>query len=272
MFPTVDVLMPVRIREPKWQTPMTQFAMDAMRRCTDVPFRFVVMETVDDGDVSGLLSITHAVGADPLWKSVDHHEVVKGPHTFVEKLNLGLAKCTADFVVHTANDIFVRPGWLEAMLEVFEKIPDAGVATLASSDLPAPLSTRVDAIMEGVYGPHMMFRRCWGTGRGLPPEGNWRVNREVSSSSEIPEKRFDRMYENIFSDTDLIFAHYAAGLRSYRNHRVVIDHLNRATMNGIYTAEQQARRMEEAKGTFMRKYKAHSHIRVFQYLATGLVV
>jgi hypothetical protein len=39
-------------------------------------------------------------------------------------------------------------------------------------------------------------------------------------------------FPSAFGDTDLIMRVYAAGLRSYRNWNVVIEHLNGQTING----------------------------------------
>lgn len=250
---------------------MTDHALCSMRLCTDVPFRFVIMETLDEQNRPSLLS-----GAVGMWKNGhDVHEIVPHPHTIVEKLNLGLRQCTADYVVHTANDIFVRPGWLEALLEVFTKYPDAGVATLASSDIKGPQGTQADVIREGIYGPHMMFRRQWDVGANVPSS-----NRRVQPVDEIrvtgtlsPDKQFDPRYHSLMSDTDLIMAHYAAGLVSYRNYRVVIDHLNRATMDGLYSKEDQEKRLKEADAYFRRKFDSLLvHRVVYGLIAQGMIV
>lgn len=253
MDATIDVLMPVLVREPKRKVPMARFAMEAMRRCTNLPFRFVVTEYVMRGEEP---MVDRSVLLD-----TDIYQVLSSPLSFVQQLNKGLELCTADYVVHTADDIFVNPGWLEAMLACF-KITDCGVATLASTDLPPPFSQKAKAIVEGIYGPHMMFRRCWERlDKAL-------MNTELGGAA----KRFDPRYSGIFSDSDLIMAHYAAGLRSYRNHEVLIDHLNKATYNQLFTKEEQEQKIAEASIAFQMKFRDHTPLMVFQNFVRGTLM
>jgi hypothetical protein len=250
MDTTVDVLMPVWITQPEWQLPMTLCAIDTMQACTTLPFRFVVVER------------GHALPSEYLPEGSIH--ITESNDGVIASLNEGLAACTAEFVVHTGNDVFVRPRWLGAMLEPFTVIPDCGITTLASSDLPAPMGTVGDNTVEGVYGPHMMFRRTWRTSSPTTvPKAN---------EMEGGAVRFDPKLRDIFGDTDLVMAHYAAGLRSYRNRRVQIAHLNKATFNHAYSQEDQQALFKAGSDYFAQKYAAFAHLRMFHYLAGGLIV
>ena len=97
------------------------------------------------------------------------------------------------------------PDWRKdrlLQLQCFE-FKDCGVATVIALELKMVPG---NYIQEGVYGPFMMFRKGW----------------------QFDASRFPCQ----FGDTDLIMRMYGEGLRSYRNYRVVIHHLNRQTLSG----------------------------------------
>lgn len=107
-------------------------------------------------------------------------------------------------------------------------------------------------ICEGVYGPHMMFRRVNGVG--------------------VP-MLLDEDFPDIFSDTELVLRHYAAGMRSYRNHAIVIDHLNRATYNDQHSGEEQkARFMKYRQQMASKHYASAGHLLMYHHLVNGDVV
>ena len=226
---TVSVLLPILI-EHQWQADITHCIINLLRTTTKVPFELVIVETKSN-----------------MFKSLADVYIHRPQLTnYVADANAGIEASTGAYVVQTANDIFVQPGWLEAMLEPFEKYPDCGVSTLASSDLPEPSCKKGDWIVEGVYGPHMMFKREW---------------------------TFDTDYENIFSDSDMIMRIYEAGFRSYRNHKVLIHHLNRMTYDGLYSPEEQKERHDKNMQLFIQKHgKIGGHLRMFHYFVHGQIV
>lgn len=220
----VGVFMPVLINEP-WQVPMTRCAIETLRLTTDVPFRLIVVETESteiDGD--GLDDYIHFPKKSSL--TLDCNAAID---------RLEAAGCT--HVVHTGNDIFVRPGWLEALIEPWEKFADTGMTTLGNAELK---HTPGDLIYEGVYGPFMMF--------------------EAS-------ERFDPAFPAQFADTDLVMRLYKKGKRSYRNHSVVIQHLLRQTLGGPDNEEKFLYYRKQ----FIERHK-DSPLRMFRYLAEGVVI
>ena len=234
----ISILMPIMVGE-DWLETIAHASIEVMLRTASMPYQLVIVETgehrFDPGRTGG-----RAYG----------QTYVHRPErtTFVKDLNAGLAVCEGEFVVHTACDIFVRPGWMEAMLKPFDKLTDCGVSCLASNDLKMD---RADKIVEGVYGPHMMFRRQW-------PDGT--------------PVLFDPDYADIWSDTDLVMKHYRQGLRSYRNYGIVIDHFNRLTYDGLYDKQAQEKRLEAAKQMFISKHaEAAGHLRVFHYFTQGVI-
>lgn len=211
----ISVVMPVKIME-EWQAPMTRCAIDTLRCTTDIPFELIVAES----------------GIHPLFsKGVDRHIHCKGD-SVNEDTNEGFYQVTGDYTVYTANDIMVRPGWLEALLQCFE-IEDCGIATLASSDLNM---TPSNCIIEGIYGPFMMFE-----------------NIRVFNHRQFPQA---------FGDTDLIMQIYKEGKRSYRNHNVIIQHAPHTTLgHGDF---------DEARLKFIEKWSKDPvmrHTRLFYELA-----
>lgn len=257
----IDVLMPVMFTEPDWQVPMTKYAIECLTIDPGADFNLVVVETG-----------SNYLAQDPLALHHKHaHQYIHCPNktAYTSDANEGLEACEAEFVIHTGNDVFVRPGWASALLEPFEKYKDCGVSCLASGDLPAPISTIGDHIIEGVYGPFMMFRRQWNPVIEYYPATNCR---DMMPYSDAP-KQFDPAFPDIFSDTDLILAHYGAGLRSYRNHKVRIEHLNRATYDTLHSEAEQLERFHKYKNQMATKhFKACGHLRMFHHLIDGHVV
>lgn len=216
-------MMPVLINE-RWQYEMTLCAINTLKCTTEHPFELVVAlsrKSLED------IYVDLAEWGDTKCIDVDE----SSPNA---DCNKGLEACDGDLIVYTGNDVFVRPGWLEALLECFE-IEDCGAATLGNADLK---HKPVPAIMEGVYGPFMMFERGW-----------------AFDAETFPCQ---------FGDTDLIMRIYEAGKRMYRNHRVVVEHLLRQTVGG----EANDKDFLAARDRFIRKH-AGSKLLMYRALAEG---
>lgn len=228
-IPRITVLLPVICFE-DWQQTMTEAAVDIMQRCTDMPFHLVLLETE-----------SKKCGHIPELYSNVSYEHFPQRTSLSQDLNRGIDKYSkgTDYFVHTGNDIFVKPGWLEALLECFALRRDCGIATLAASDMKHEAR---DAIEEGVYGPIFMFRKGW---------------------------RFDSFnFPSIFSDTDLIMQAYKDGYRSYRNWKIVVGHLYQQTYSLMHTEETRQRLFAEARQRFIAKHSACGQL-MFRILAGG---
>jgi len=190
---------------------MTEAAIKIYRDTTAVPFELVVVET----------------GSAHFGKAADTYVHRASRTTLVNDINAGLNAASGEFVVQAGNDIFVKPGWLEALLECFGRFSDCGAASLAVQEIGARLAHEsAPFITEGWYGPLMMWRRGW---------------------------RLDEAYESVGSDSDLVMRLYAAGLRAYRNHRVVVLHLNNQTWQGAQS-EAYHQMEERAHRTFVERW------------------
>lgn len=213
----VSVVMPVLIRH-EWQRIMTQCAIDTLRCTTELPFELVIPQA-------------HRTRNQIYeWRNANKVIECRESGNCNADFNEGADAASGDLLVYTGNDVFTRPGWLEALLACFD-IKDCGVATLASADLShRPDWARLAAsgkIVEGIYGPFMMFGRQW---------------------------RFDAVrFPQDFGDTDMITRIYRSGKRAYRNWSCVIQHLNRQTIGEDSALHQ--RQFEAGHKLYMRRHE-----------------
>jgi len=260
----ITVLMPILFTEPSWQVPMTKYALDCLAIYPGAGFNLVIVETGSSHLQDHKVYQGNGLPVQTKYVNIEEKS------QWTADANAGLKWCDGEFVVHTGNDVFVRPGWARELLRPFEDYADCGVSCLASGDLPKPISDVGDHIIEGVYGPFMMFRRQWLPEHWALMDGN---AAHGSTNTDPFPKTFDEDFPDIFSDTDLVLAHYAAGLRSYRNHRVRIEHLNRATYNDLHSEEAQVERFHKYRQQMADKhFKTCGHLRMFHHLIDGHVV
>ncbi len=214
--PHIAVVMPVWITK-AWQIAMTDFAIDLLVMGADASHQpTIILVIADDGPTPGFRSRVDTLKGLP-------------PGNATADINAGIEHAVlrqaADVVVYAGNDVFVRPGWDEALLEAL-RLPDCGIATLASADLaktPGGAYAGTPTITEGIYGPFMAWHARW----DVSPKA-------IKYMDEVA-------FPGPFADSDFILKHYAAGVRSYRNNRVVIQHLNRMTTDTpTYKAEYDA--------------------------------
>jgi hypothetical protein len=247
-MPSVSVVMPVLHNE-RWQKMLTRAALDTMRVTTDLKFQSIIVEagtccfgrygSADEpNDCYNSTQPGGRLPTDDVWITLER------PGGPVVDANEGFRVAAGDLIVYISNDIFVRPGWLEALLECYARFPDCGVATLASSDLkhrPDP-----GRISEGVYGPFMMFPRGW----------------EFDAES----------FPTAFADTDLITRIYRTGKRSYRNWSVVISHQPHTTVRDAVVAdgEEASRRFHEQRQRYAQKHYGCGLL-VYELLVQGHV-
>lgn len=228
----LSVVLPILIRDPAWQLPMTECAIESLRTCAREPFKLVVVET------GSRYFCKHA--AVDVHVGVERDEWVSATHD----INRGLAACDTRYTLYTGNDIFVRPDWDTALLECFARRPDCGIATLATADLlgtPAGVYAGMQHISESFSGPFM----CFETGH------------------EFDAVRFP----GPFADADLCMRFYEGGKRSYRNNRVVIEHLNRQTTG---RGQSHANAFEAAKRAFVERW-SKSPLLVARALCEGWI-
>src|SRR3990167_1492428 len=226
MIQKVSVVVPC-LTEHEWQAHLTRAIVKIARATTEVPYELIISEAVGD------------------YFKNDCEKYFYNPQkgSANADMNEGMALASGDVIVLLTNDVFVKPGWLEALLECFDKTSDCGLASLGTSD---HREQSADVITEGLWCPLMALR-----------------NR--------PDFRFDaEMFPSYWGDSDLVMRIYQAGFRAYRNRRVVCDHLGRATNTASHprgTVEE----IEAAKQRFIVRHNT-SHQLMFRVLMDGLII
>ena len=226
MTKSVSVVVPC-LTEHEWQYHLTQAIMKIARATTEIPYELIVCEAVGD------------------YFKDDCEKYFYNPQkgSANADMNEGMNLASGDIVVLLTNDVFVKPNWLEALLECFERIPDCGLASLGTSD---HREQPVNVITEGLLCPLMALR-----------------NR--------PDFRFDaENFPSYWGDSDLVMRVYNVGCRAYRNRRVVCDHLGRAT-NTKDHIRGSAEEIEAAKQKFLVRH-GMSHQLIFRILVDGFIV
>lgn len=240
-IPAVSVVMPILIIEP-WQANMTVASIMSLYDGTKIPFELIVVETASRyfaPPADRLGPVAHEDGIEVFAAAkIDKYIHVEEVANATADVNRGIRAATGSLIVYTGNDIFVKPNWLEAMLDCFV-IKDCGAATLGAQELGhEPVKT----IMEGFYGPIMMFRQGW----------------EYDAET----------FPHLFADADLVMRIYEAGFRCYRNHSVVVTHPNQQTDRSMFDKGTRDRRFTEAKDAFIRKHH-RSNKMMFRGLIEG---
>lgn len=226
----VSVILPVVINH-EWQRLMTQFAIDIMASSTSKDFELLIVET-------GTRHFDSFIPIDdsPIEKNVRYlHFDKRNPASYTKDFNAAIDIAKGDIIIQIANDIFVMPGWLEAILDCF-KIKNCGAATLSSIEANHP---KTNIIRESWCFPVLMAWR-----KGF---------------------RFDENFRNNCSDTDLIMQIYDAGYKMYRNLNVQFYHLIKATFRESGTMEDGKVAIER----FKKKWEGNPSF-VFQALSQGM--
>lgn len=218
------IILPVWHVEP-WQKYLTAAVVNILRATTRIPFELVIAET-QHHDAEEL---------------ADRYLHFPDPISLVKKLNETLQTVTTEWVVGIGNDVFVRPGWLEALHACFTTYPDCGYACLGGSELKHAVEAK---IVEGFYHAVTMMRRGW---------------------------FYDEDFESWFGDADLLLRVYQHGQRAYRNHAVVVDHLGSATYRTLYSNDKKEEIYNRGLELLKKKH-GNSPLLVYRALVNGMIL
>ncbi|WP_045758300.1 glycosyltransferase [Xanthomonas albilineans] len=169
---------------------------------------------------------------------------------FIATCNDGAARAQGRYLVFLNNDTVPQPGWLDALLETFAQIPQAG---LVSAQLLYP-----DGRLQDAGGVVFADGSAWSYGRFESPEDpRYAYLRDVDygSGAALTIERtlflelggFDTRYmPAYYEDTDLAFAVRASGRRTLVQPASQVVH-DEGTSNGTDT------------GTGIKAYQVRNH-------------
>jgi GT2 family glycosyltransferase/glycosyltransferase involved in cell wall biosynthesis len=217
--PAVSIVMPVHARPD-----LTRFALASI--LAETPFPEYELIIIDDA-------------ADPLTaallRNVQGAKIVRNPENlgYQRSVTAGVALARGEWVVLCNNDIVVRPGWLDAMLECVESRSDVGVVT---PKYLFPDGTIAEAggilwrdgtaanYLRGTHAGscHAAYRRevDYGSAAALL------VRTELWRTLGGYDERFAPMY---YEDVDLCFAARAQGWRVMYEPRAEVIHFEGST-------------------------------------------
>lgn len=219
----ISVVVPVYIKEQK-HIPMTYKCIENALDNTKMDFELVVVETCSE-----------------YFKEYADVHIYEKTRTFpARSINRAFHCCYGDFVVLLTNDAMVGNGWLERLVECFEKREDCGLATLASNQFN---HSKEDKIEEGIwFSVAMMKKRA---------------------------EYFDERFKITWNDTDLIMRIYAEGKKMYRNFNCIVEHNNPGTT--LYSDPGLTDDLLIGKSLFIEKHAQHFDTEIFKILTGGEV-
>jgi GT2 family glycosyltransferase len=184
-----SVVMPIYLTRPE-QEAMTLQVIRRARECASQDFELVIFET-KSRRLEGLADVYM-------------HEPERHPQRSTYALNRLFERAQGEFITILTNDVFVQPGWLTAMEQVFGLCSDAGAASVGAME---HYDHRQPRIVEGNHwAVAMLSRKCW---------------------KDVGE--FDPEIPGVWNDTDYLMRIYEKGYRMYKNLSVVVFHLARQT-------------------------------------------
>ncbi len=111
-----------------WNAPQfTKLALDSIAKYTSEPYEVIV---VDNGSGSETVAMLHAID-DPHVRII-YNETNRG---FGGGNNDGMAEAKGEYIVVLNNDVIVTEGWLDALLDPFDRIPSVGVTAPRSNKI-----------------------------------------------------------------------------------------------------------------------------------------
>ena len=195
---------------------------------TSLPYELIL---ADNGSV---------VGKDLLYEKADVLIRNKKNLGFGPGCNQGFKMAKGDWVCCMNNDIFVWPGWMEALIKTFEDNDDCGVAMPAlmkqTKDGKEALKFKEIDISRNFfkYGPRAEFGSCW------------LIRKDIMDEVGL----FDETFKIGFGeDRDYWRRIRQAGYETYRTHKTRVFHQGNVTIGKI----EDRRKYTSANREYLKK-------------------
>lgn len=180
----VSIVLPTLIRNTE-QFNTTIKCIELARKHTKVPFELIIVETETNY-------------LEDLADTYIHFDTKT---CSTKDINSGFAAATGSYVGLLTNDVYVSEGWLEALLETFDKRKDCGIATLASTQFGE--KQQQGKIEQWVWCSVFLTRR------------DYLVKHNYFDADNFPQ---------VFDDTDFVTKICLDGLLPYKNFGCVVHH------------------------------------------------
>ena len=189
-----------------------EHCFERLKKFTSLPYELIL---VDNGSVGGKELLRD--NADVLVTNKENLGFAKG-------CNQGFKLATGDWICCMNNDIFVWEGWLEALIEVFDKKENCGVSmpALFREERDARKVLEIDKIdlskNHDKFGEGAEFGSCWLTKKSILDKVGL----------------FDENFKVGFGeDRDLWRRMRRDGYETYRTHNTRVFHQGNVTMSKI---------------------------------------
>jgi GT2 family glycosyltransferase len=248
--PLVSVVVPVFER-----LAFTRQCLDRLWRNTPgPPFEVIV---VDNGSADGTREHFEAPGETPFPLRYHRHEANLG---FARGCNQGARLAAGRYVLFLNNDTLVRPGWLEAMVEVAESDPRTGVVGIQQL-FPYTREIHHTGIVFTADGmPQHLYPH---SPASLPHVNKQRDYQAVNGACLLVPRAlfeecggFDEGYRNGYEDVDLCLTVREKGRRVVCCTKASIDHYGQVTETRTVDDGHNARRFREKWGGRVRPDEA----------------
>lgn len=146
---------------------------------TRVPYDLMVFDNASCEEVRDYLQEAHAAGRIQYLILSEKNYGKAGAWNFI------FGAAPGKYIAYADSDVYHYPGWLEPLLEVFDKIPQTGMVTGMPMWTPEEYSTATTAWAED--NDDVVLER----GRFLPWEDYWRHSQSLGTDEDNARSHYD---------------------------------------------------------------------------------
>lgn len=218
----VSIVLPTLIRTDK-QFATTIKCIDLARKCTKIPFELIIVETE----------------TNYLEEYADKYLYFPNKTCSTSDINAGFRLSTSTYTGLLTNDVYVSGGWLETLLDTFDKRKDCGIATLASTQF------------NEVVQPSKIEEWVW-------------CSVFLTKTEHLKKHNYfdDVNFPQVWDDSDFVTKLCLDGLLPYKNFGCVVDHKVGMTE---YASPTHEKNYQENGKRYNEKYAGCNH-RIYEHL------